>query len=417
MITKRTISRSNSLLKSEPKLIQKRFDVNELAARLSNCSTIAFDTEFIREKTYFPQLGLIQVADCDDAWLIDPVALDSKDLKPLLEVFANPNVLKVVHSAEQDQICLYQTYGMVPEPLFDTAIGAALVGLGDQIGLANLIKKTLHIQLPKAHTRSDWLLRPLPDVMKTYALADVVHLIPAANFLLAELDSRGRRDWALEVSALWSDRRRYEDIPDTLAKKLAKGKNLDPRSYAILRHIVEWREDQARTKNIPRKWIVDDHGLVKLALAAPKTSKELSHFRGVKVKPEGQAAAKLLKAIQNARGISAEKLTDPPEHLEPRSYEVPALNLLRCFINLVAHEQGVSARFIADGDILLNLLRGQFQNVEELKRSSLLPSSVAEHVGEALFNMLSGHLGLRLEGGKARSCKWEEKDCDCLNSN
>ena len=156
MITKRTISRSSSLLKSEPKLIQKRFDVNELAARLSNCSTIAFDTEFIREKTYFPQLSLIQVADCDDAWLIDPVALDSKDLKPLLEVFAIPNVLKVVHSAEQDQICLYQTYGMVAEPLFDTAIGAALVGLGDQIGLANLIKKTLHIQLPKAHTRSDW---------------------------------------------------------------------------------------------------------------------------------------------------------------------------------------------------------------------------------------------------------------------
>ena len=187
------VSKPNSMTRVRHKLIQDKDQLAELVVHLSSCSIIALDTEFVREKTYLPQLGLIQIADRDDAWIVDPLALDGEAMTPLLEIFINPNILKVVHSAEQDQICLYHGYGIVASPLFDTAIGAALCGFGDQIGLSNLLKKTLNVDLPKSHTRANWLLRPLPKTMMTYALSDVDHLVEAAEVLMLQLDSRERR--------------------------------------------------------------------------------------------------------------------------------------------------------------------------------------------------------------------------------
>ena len=392
--------------KPHPKLIQDRDRLAELAGRLSGQATIAFDTEFIREKTYFPQLGLIQIADRDEAWLVDPPALDARALAPLLDVLQDAKILKVAHSAEQDQICLYHGYGIVAEPLFDTSIGAALCGLGDQIGLSNLLKKTLDIQLPKTHTRADWLRRPLPEALAVYALADVEHLVEAAERLLAKLDSRRRRGWALEVSAMWSDPKRYDPDPDTLAERLAGGNGFSPRRYAVLRRVVRWREERARSSNIPRKWIADDQALTKLAAAAPQKPEELSHFRGLKVKPDSHAGRELLDAVSEALAVPDDELLDPPTRPEPRPHEGPALSVLRCFINLLAHEQGVAARFLADGDTLLKLLRGKFRDPEDLKQSGLLPAAVVDHVGEEFIAVLNGGLGLRLEGGRVERCAW-----------
>ena len=394
--------------KPHPRLIQDEHRLADVAERLADHSIIAFDTEFVREKTYFPQLGLIQIAVRDEVWLVDPLTLDARALRPLLDVLQNPEILKVVHSAEQDQICLYHGYGMVAEPLFDTSIGAALCGLGDQIGLSNLLKKVLDIQLPKTHTRADWLRRPLPEAMAVYALADVEHLVETAERLLAKLDARERRDWALEVSAMWSDRKRYDPGPDVLAEKLAGGNGVSPRRYAVLRRVVRWREDRARSSNIPRKWIADDQVLTKLAGAAPRNPEELSHFRGLKVKPDSHAGRELLDAIGEALAIPDEQLVKPPVHPEARPHEGPALSVLRCFINLLAHEQGVAARFLADGETLIKLLRGKFRDPEELKQSKLLPAAVVDHVGEELVAVLNGGLGLRLERGRVERCAWED---------
>ena len=393
-----------------PRLIADKQRLADLASRLSERSTIALDTEFVREKTYFPQLGLIQIADRDEAWLVDPLALDARAIDPLLDVLRNPKILKVVHSAEQDQICLFHGYGMVAEPVFDTSIGAALCGLGDQIGLANLLKKILDIQLPKTHTRADWLRRPLPEAMVVYALADVEHLVETAEQLLAKLDARDRREWALEVSSMWSDRKRYDPDPDTLAEKLAGSSGFSPRRYAVLRRVIRWRENRARSSDIPRKWIADDQVLTKLAAAAPRKSEELSHFRGLKVKPDSHAGHELLDAIGEALAIPDEQLVKPPVRPEPRPHEGPALSVLRCFINLLAHEQGVAARFLADGETLVKLLRGKFRDSEDLKQSKLLPAAVVDHVGEEFLAVLNGGLGLRLERGRVERCAWENNE-------
>ena len=164
--------------------------LREVAGRLANQPIVAFDTEFLREKTYYPKLGLIQVADRERSWLIDPLLLSAEELQPLLRVFTDPAIIKVAHSSEQDQSCLYYDYGIVASPLFDTSIAAALTGLGDQVGLAALLQKLLGVQLQKVHTRTDWLRRPLPEAMASYALLDVEHLVEAAEILMADLDSR-----------------------------------------------------------------------------------------------------------------------------------------------------------------------------------------------------------------------------------
>ncbi|MBG99829.1 MAG: hypothetical protein CMN58_05735 [Solibacterales bacterium] len=390
------------------KLIQDKDHLAELAVHLSSCSTIALDTEFVREKTYLPQLGLIQIADRDDAWIVDPLALDVEAMAPLLEIFVNPNILKVIHSAEQDQICLYHGYGIVANPLFDTAIGAALCGFGDQVGLSNLLKKTLDVDLPKSHTRANWVLRPLPKTMMAYALSDVDHLVEAAEVLMLKLDSRERRQWAFELSARWVDLDRYASEVLTISERLVGKHTFTPRSYAVLCHLVQWREDCARAKNIPRKWIADDQVLAKLASVAPRKEEELTHFRGLKVKSDSHTAVELLTAVQRALDIPEEELVKPPIRLEPRPHEGPAMSVLRCFINLLAHEQGVAPRFLADGDTLLKLLRSEFSHVEELKQAALLPVAVVDQIGKDLVGVLNGQIGLRLEQGQAQRCTCEQ---------
>ena len=391
-------------------LIQDRHSVAELAASLAERSVIALDTEFVWEKTYYPQLGLIQIADRDSAWLVDPLALDKAALAPLLDILTDPEILKVAHSPEQDQICLYHGYGLVAEPLFDTAVGAALCGLGDQIGLSALLKKTLDIPLPKTHTRANWLQRPLPQALAAYALADVDHLVAAGEFLLAELDSRQRRKWALEVSATWSDRRRYEIDYDALAEKLVIGNGLSPRRHAVLRRVVRWREERARSSDVPRKWIADNQALSRIASAAPRKAEDLSHFRGLKVKPESHAARELLDAVGEALALPDEELVKPPARSEPRPNEGPALSALRCFIHLLASEQGVAARLLADNAAMVKLLRGKFRSVEDLRRSALLPSALVDHAGEDIIAVLNGRLGLRLDRGRVRRCVWRQDE-------
>ena len=348
--------------------------LSEVAGRLAKQPIVAFDTEFLREKTYYPKLGLIQVADREQCWLIDPLALSAEEMQPLLRVFTDPGIIKVAHSSEQDQSCLYYDYGIVASPVLDTSIAAALTGHGDQIGLAALLKKLLGVELPKAHTRTDWLRRPLPEAMASYALLDVEHLVEAAEILMADLDSQNRRGWAMNLSAQFADPARYEPNPDAIAHRLASNGGLNPQQYAVLRSLTRWRERHACRSNIPRKWLTDDPVLVKLALANPSKLEELSHFRGLRIKADGRVAGEMMKAIAEGRKTPKEELVQPPKRLRKAMDEGPALSVLKCFLALVAHEQKVAPRFLIDADTMMRLLRDRkgFRSVDELRQSKLL---------------------------------------------
>ena len=380
-------------------LVSTRAEVAKLADRLARCPIIALDTEFLREKTFYPKLGLIQVADREHAWLLDPLALSKKDIGPLLKVWSDPNVLKVMHSAEQDQECLYHDYGMVATPLLDTSIAAALAGHGDQIGLGPLLSKLLGVKVPKHYTRADWLKRPLAKVLAEYALEDVRFLVEAAETLLAELENRERKNWAMKLSAQWADPARFEPNPDEAARKLATGRGMGAETYSVLRELVRWREERVRSADLPRRWVAEDGVLLKLASARPTKVDELAHFRGLG-KNTRQSEA-ILEAIKRGMAVPAEERPKPPPRRESaEADEAPSVSVLKCFLNVMARGREVPARYLVDPDDVVKLLRGRFQNVKQLRDSGLLKIGAEDPVAEELLKVLQGRRALRLVKGR-----------------
>lgn len=262
-------------------LIQNPKDVAAIAKTLSQASMIAFDTEFIRESTFYPKLEILQIATPGDAWLIDCQALSKSEMKPILDVFQDPKILKIVHAAHGDQECLLSAYDILSSPVFDTAVGASLCGLGDNIGLGNLIRSVLGIDLPKGYARTNWSKRPLPKPVLEYALLDVKHLIEVAAILFERLDKNGRRDWAMELSAKFSDRKLYEVPAEDIARRLAQSGKFHVRDYAVLLELVRWREDRVRELDVPRRWLAEDGVLIDLAKIKPTTIEQLQGFRGL----------------------------------------------------------------------------------------------------------------------------------------
>ena len=376
--------------------------VARVAESLARRKIIAFDTEFLREKTFYPRLALLQVADRENAWLVDPLALKPKELDPLLKVLTDPGILKVAHAADQDQECLHHSYGVLASPLLDTSIAAALTGHGDQIGLGPLLRKLLDIKLAKGHTRTDWTKRPLPPAMAEYALDDVNHLVEAAELLLSALDEAGRRDWAMAISAGLAEPRRYEPDPDAIAARIVSGRSCGARTFAVLRELVRWRETKVRKADVPRRWVAEDSVLLGLASAKPANLEDLSHFRGLGPKLIEKGGRLILEAIQRGQDLPAEERPAPPRKIQPESDEAPALSVLKCFLSLLAREYKIPPRYLIDSDGLVKLLRARFRNVSELRDSGLLKPGVSDELGEALLDVLNGRQALTFSKGRVK---------------
>ena len=392
--------RSAETAPAETPLITDAAGVGDVAQRLKGQPVIAFDTEFLREKTFFPQLGLLQIADRKQVWLIDPLTVTREDMQPLLEVFTDTTTLKVAHSAEQDQECLFHDYGVLAEPLLDTSIAAALTGRGDQIGLAPLLRKMLDVHLPKSHTRANWLARPLKPAMLEYAAEDVVHLVNLAELLLADLERRGRKDWALKLSAQMADRGRYAPDGASIAAKLAASGRLNAREYEILKHLAHWREERIRKSNIPRRWLAEDQALVQIARAQPRKLEDLEAFNGAGLRVKSGGVSAILRAVERGLETPAAELEEPPSKLDPTPREAAALSVLKCFLTFLAQENEIPLRYLVDNDTTLLLLRDQFHTVEELAASNLLSPGALEVFGEELLALLNGRRALKIQDGR-----------------
>lgn len=387
---------------AEAAWVNDRQGVAHVAKALSPSKIIAFDTEFLREKTFYPKLALLQVADREKAWLIDPLALTTDEMRPLLKVLSDPGILKIVHAAEQDQECLHHAYGVLAAPILDTSIAAALTGHGDQIGLGPLLRKLLDIKLPKGHTRTDWTKRPIPPAMAEYALQDVNYLVEAAETLLSDLDKAGRRDWAMALSAVYTDARRYEPDPDAIATRLVSGRSAGAQTYAVLRELVRWREQKVRKADVPRRWAAEDSVLLGLASAKPGNLEELSHFRGLGPKLLEREGKLILDAIQRGLAIPPEERPSPPRKSQADSDEAPAVSVLKCFLNLLAREHKIPARYLIDADDIVKLLRSRFRKLSEMRESGLLKPGVSDEVAEALLEVLNGRQALTFSKGRVK---------------
>lgn len=270
-----------------------------LCERVTDADWIAFDTEFVRESTYWPKLCLIQLADKRGlVACVDP--LSGAALDPLLDLVWRPGPTKVFHAASQDFEVLYRLRGPMGGPFFDTQIAAALLGDDDQIGYAAAVEAHTGIRLDKAHTRTDWSRRPLREVELEYAADDVRHLPALYDSLHAELVARGRLEWALAESAALADPARYQPDPADAWKRIKGQRDIDATGYAALQQLAAWREQVAAETDRPRRWILGDEQLVTLARERPADSAGVAAIEGMPAAVARKHAGRLVEIVQSA---------------------------------------------------------------------------------------------------------------------
>ena len=259
------------------KLLTDQEALEALCRALTKASWVGLDTEFVRERTYYAELCLVQLALPDALVLVDPLQVD---LRPLAQAFRAPG-LKIVHAGRQDLELLLQETEDLPAPLFDTQIAAALVGHHDQIGYANLVAQLLSIELNKDATRTNWALRPLSERQLAYAQDDVRYLDVLHDKLASELVRLGRMDWLSEDCQALTDPSLYRFHSDQLVHRYRQGASLSPAGQAIFQDLLVWREAAAKETNLPRNWVFPDSVLAELAAHPPKNRAELAARRGL----------------------------------------------------------------------------------------------------------------------------------------
>jgi ribonuclease D len=381
-----------------PHLIQDAAAVAEMAGNIRGKNRLGIDTEFIRETSFFPKIALIQVATDTQSWLLDPTRLSKEDLQPLLAILADASVLKIMHAAFADQECLYWSYGMVAQPVLDTAVAGALCGYGDNVGLAKLLKEILQVSVPKGRSRVKWLARPLPRELLVYAEQDVAYLVALGEALLARLSSRGRVDWAIAESYL--DASAFEVSPEELAMKMARNGQMDPGTYLVLRELVRWREERARTANMPRGWIADNEVLVALAKSRPARIDELRSFRGLSAKEVDRNGERILEAIRRGKEAPREEVHLPSRAPIPSEHEDHALDLLKAYVAYLAARHAIAPRYLLHSSRALALLQNPEKTAAEWVELGILTPPAKELVGDELKALLSGNRALVLRGGK-----------------
>ncbi|HSV29168.1 MAG TPA: ribonuclease D, partial [Candidatus Omnitrophota bacterium] len=251
----------------------------EFCQRLASAPYVTVDTEFMREKTYYPQLCLVQIGGPDDAKAIDPLA-PGIDLEPLFELLRNPKVLKVFHAARQDVEIFLHMMGSVPAPLFDTQVAAMVCGFGDAVSYENLASQLARARIDKSMRFTDWALRPLTEKQVQYALGDVTHLRVAYEKLVKKLEKNGRIEWLAEEMAELTTPETYRVNPENAWKRL-KPRSSSPKFLAVLKELAAWREREAQERDIPRQRIVRDENLMEIAAHHPTSVEELSRTRGL----------------------------------------------------------------------------------------------------------------------------------------
>lgn len=394
---------------AHPEPLTRPDQITQLAETLKNTDIIAFDTEFIRESTFFPVLEIIQVATEQESWLVDARAFMSQgkdrarqDLKPLLEIFEDQKILKVAHAIQGDQECLYTSLGTLASPSLDTAVAAALTGYGDGIGLGNLLKAVEGVSIKKGHARTNWSVRPLPQQLIDYAHQDVTLLVSTAKKLLARLEKEGRREWALELSAKWEDRALYEPDPEGLANKLVKSGRLDKRGYAALLELTRWREQRVRELNVPRRWVADDNVLMDLAHVRPKDKEHLSAFRGLnkgELRNSGDAILDALRRASEAKDVVLPRMPKPDI---PNTSESQVLDLLRCYVGILSDEHRIAAKYLLTSNQLLPVLRSDAESPEEFVREGILSEGAANLVGDEIIAFLKGKRALSIDRNRVK---------------
>ncbi len=379
-------------------LITEQGALDAFCASVQSKEFITVDTEFLREKTYYPKLCLIQIGALDEtgeifAAAIDPL-VEGIDLAPVFALLSNPDILKIFHAARQDLEIFYNLMGSVPAPFFDTQIAAMVCGYGDQIGYENLVRNITGGQIDKSSQFTNWSNRPLSDRQIDYALGDVTHLIEVYQKLSAELDARGRTKWVFEEEAILEDPATYELDPQEMWRKV-KIKSPKPKTLAVLKSLAAWREARAQRKNLPKNWVMKDDSLADMAAQAPKDVKALKKIRGVSNDlAEGYIGRQMLDAIKEALESDPSGWPEIARKKPPSARVVAITEILKLLLKLQAAEHEVAAKLIASSADIEAIARDDEADVPALKGWR------REVFGEEAIAMKHGRIAVGLKDGR-----------------
>ncbi len=364
-----------------PELVTRTDTLAQLVERWSRCRAIGFDTEFVRTRTYFPKLGLVQVGDPERVFLIDVVEID--DLSPLAELLSDPRVIKVLHSPSEDLEVLQHTFGSYPEGIFDTQVAATLAGYGPTPGYQRLVEELFGVELPKAEQRSNWLRRPLTAAQIQYAGLDAAFLLPAHERLTADLERLGRTNWAREEAAGLVTACQARLDPEFVVARLLRA-SLGPRQSAVLRALVRWREEHAARRDLPRNFVVRDEALIEMARRRPRTVESLREVESLRPRELARYGEALLGVVSSGEAIALE-----PASTRRRSGPAPRGRVaeLRELARKAAVELGLPPEFLVRRRWIEELITAVRDGDHELPLG--LQGWRRAVVGEALLELAS----------------------------
>ena len=372
--------------------ISNRESFRAFIERASSSSFLAIDTEFLREKTYYAKLCLLQIATENEVAIIDPFKVGS--LTPLAVLFEDEAIVKVFHACDQDIEILYHEIGVAPKPLFDTQVAAALLGHPKQVGYGALVHSICGVTLKKADSFTDWSVRPLSDSQIKYAADDVIYLAKMYGPIVEKLEKAGRLSWLKHDFDELCDPARFTVDPRKRFRHLKRGNQLTRKQLSAARELAAWREQRAESRNIPRKWVMTDEQIVEICKRESRTIDDLFLVRGVREKLSTRDAREVVALLCKGMGLPEDEWpTTGRSDRSERNVDVE-VGLMGALLHLRAREAGVAPQAIASTSDLAALARGHKEDNE------LLRGWKYELVGKEFERLLGGKISLSFNKGK-----------------
>jgi ribonuclease D len=363
--------------------------------RQARADYLTVDTEFMRDKTYWPQLCLVQIAGPEEAAAIDPLA-PGIDLAPLFALMADPRLLKVFHAARQDIEIFVNMAGAVPAPLFDTQVAAMVCGFGDAVSYETLAGRLAGAQIDKSSRFTDWAHRPLTERQLHYALTDVVPLRTVYEKLAQRLAKSGRTQWLAEEMGVLTDPATYRQDPQEAWRRFKLRSN-NRKLLALVRELAAWREIAAQQRNLPRNRLLRDESILEIAAHAPSSVAELARTRGLgKNFAEGKLGAEVLAAVKRVLAMPESDYPVPPPRREPAPGVGPLVDLLRVLLKLRCEENDVAQKLVADTEDLEMIAADDAAPVRALQGWR------AELFGKDALDLKHGRLALTAAGKRIK---------------
>ena len=361
--------------------------------QLNSSSVLAIDTEFVRERTYYHKLGLIQVSDGTHCAAIDPIHISN--LEPFLNLVRNQNTVKVFHAARQDLEILHRLCDGVIQPVFDTQIAASVVGWGSQISFAKIVNKVLGKKIDKSETYTDWCRRPLSERQIEYALDDVRLLFPVYESLKKVLKRLNREEWLQGEFISLEDSNNFKAPNlEKLYMRIKNIRTLAPKNFAIICELVQWREKEAQVRDCLAKNIVRDESLLELARKAPIDSKGLSRIRGLHKNEITRSKKNILAAIQRGLNLPLDQIPKLPEF---EIYKAPPgiEEMLSALVQIRAEKLKIEPSVLADRKKINDFVKC-FDQKLSLENHPLFCGWRKQAIGNQLYLALTGEIALAI---------------------